>query len=69
MGFLHRAALEFSRILVDDGVLMVKWGERYAALDAVLPLFDGFTEVLRTSRFEGRHSRGGVWVLLMKKLE
>jgi hypothetical protein len=67
MVFLHKAGKEFSRILSDDGILLLKWGENLAEVGAVLPLFDDFKEVMRTSRVIGRSAKGGVWVLLMKK--
>jgi hypothetical protein len=68
MRFLNRSAVEFHRILQDDGILLLKWGENHSTIDAIIPLFDGFIEVMRTNRSShGASSKGGIWVLLMKK--
>jgi hypothetical protein len=68
MAFIHRAAVEMRRILMDDGCLWFKWGERLAKVDAVLPLFDGFQEMMRIPiKRHGQYSHGAFWVMLMKK--
>ncbi len=67
MSFLYKASKEFNRILQDDGILLLKWGENHSIIEAVLPLIEDFTEIMRTSRILGKTAKGGVWVLLMKK--
>jgi hypothetical protein len=71
MVFLHKANVEFNRILMDDGCLWFKWAANTTPLDAVLPLFDNFMEMLRipvrpnhTGKKQGCVAD---WVLLMKK--
>ena len=66
--FILKAAMEFHRILMDDGWVLFKWGERHDTADLVLTLFNaaGFEEIMRTSRRYRQGSAGGVWVFLMK---
>ncbi len=69
--FILKAAKEFHRVLMDDGWILFKWGEIHANVDLILTLFtsQGFEEIMRTSRRYREGSRGGVWVMLMKKRE
>lgn len=67
MIFLNKSAKEFHRILRDDGTLMVKWTEVVATTDAIILLFDGFTEMMRIPiKSKHRTTRGSFWIVLMK---
>lgn len=70
MAFIHKAGKEFERILQDDGCLWLKWGERRAKVNAILPLLEGFQEMIRLPlRLHGKGSHGAYWLLMMKKSE
>lgn len=67
LDFISRASIEFNRILQDDDILLLKWSERRIKIEKVISLFPDFVEMMRTTRFQGQYSKGGIWVLLMKR--
>jgi hypothetical protein len=69
---VRKVAREFHRILMDDGCLWLKWGERASSTGEVVTLIhrEGFKEMLRIPvKTHGQYSRGAFWVMLMKKGE
>ncbi len=68
--FIHKAQKEFQRILMDDGLLWVKWCEVNMPLHKVLPLFRNWDEMLRfqiQSPYQTYGSSQTYWVMFMKK--
>ena len=70
--FISASAREFHRLLVDDGWVLLKWGETRINSERIVSLFvsHGFVVMLRTDRRKnGPAASNCSWVLLMKKLE
>ena len=68
--FLHKAQLEFHRILWDNGILWVNWCEIKISLDKVLAVFTNWDEMLRLPIGSNHQTMGdsqNYWVMLMKK--
>jgi len=67
MNFLNKSALEFHRILQDDGILMVKWAEVVATTNDIIPLFSNFIEMMRIPiKSVHKTTRGSFWIVFMK---
>lgn len=70
LSFIHRAQEEFYRVLDDNGILWLKWGELRSSLNGILPLFKKWNVMMQ---FEVAY-RGQVkgcrtwWIMLMKKI-
>jgi len=70
LSFIHKAQKEFSRILMDDGVLWLNWSEVRLPLDRILPFFRNWDEMLRLtigSKSQTLGTAQNYWVMFMKK--
>jgi len=68
--FLHKAQKEFNRILVDDGILWVKWSEIKIPLSKILPFFKNWVEMLRLEicdKYQTSSDSQTYWLMFMKK--
>jgi len=68
LAFINKAQKEFSRILMDDGILWFKWTEIHSSWDAIKPFFSDWIEMLKFEvAFQGR-TKGDrtFWIALMK---
>jgi len=70
LGFLHKAQLEFQRILYPDGILWLNWSEVKLELNRIMPFFRDWDEMLRLpigSKLQTLSTYQNWWVMLMKK--
>ncbi|MBA7491945.1 hypothetical protein ES702_02493 [subsurface metagenome] len=68
LGFINRAQKEFYRILRDDGCLWLKWCEIHSTIEAILPIFKNWKEMLTINACPfGSSKNRTVWVMLMKE--
>ena len=69
VGFIHRAQEEFQRIIMDDGMLWVKWNEMRIPWRNLMPLFKDWKEVLKFRVCSPQQTKGSHqtwWIALMK---
>jgi hypothetical protein len=69
---IHKAQVEFKRILKDDGLLWLKWNEVTISLGTIMHLFEGWTEVMRilvSQLVRPAGTRSTYWICLSKKME
>jgi len=70
LAFLHKAQKEFSRILMDDGILWLNWSEVRLPLERILPFFRNWDEMIRLTIGSKRQTQSeaqNYWVMFMKK--
>lgn len=68
--FLHKSQKEFNRILMDDGMLWVKWNEIKIPLSKILPFFKNWVEMLRLEicdKYQTLSYSQTYWLMFMKK--
>lgn len=70
LGFIHKAQLEFQRILYDYGMLWVKWSEYSIPIDNIKPFFRDWIEMLELPlKRSPRGKTDSYWLMYMKKSE
>jgi len=69
LNHIYRAQKEFRRVLKDNGVLFFKWGEQKIKVASILPLFRGWTLLMRIPvNWGGRMGKSNVfWLALYKR--
>ena len=70
LGFIHKAQIEFQRILYDYGMLWVKWSEYSIPIDNIKPFFKDWEEMLSLQlKRSPRGKTDSYWLMFMKKPE
>jgi len=70
LGFINRAQKEFARVLMENGVLWLKWNECGIPYRNISSLFRDWDEMLKfkvQSRFQTRGKTQTWWIMFMKK--